>query len=254
MKRPKILFLDIETAPTKAYIWGLWGENIGIDQIVEPGYTISFSAKWAGEDKIVHRDIWSHGRKAMLASIYALLNEADMVVHWNGTRFDIPTLNKEFVIEKLKPPAPFIEIDLLPTAKRKFKFQSNKFGFVCKALGIGTKLKHTGFDMWKECLEGDPAAIKLMKEYNIHDTRLLEPVYERFKPWIANHPNVNLYDDDETVRCHACGGTHIQWRGSYATNTQSYRRFQCQDCGAWGKERTNNLSKSKRKSLLSGVR
>ena len=27
---PKILFLDIETAPMKADVWGLWKQNVGI--------------------------------------------------------------------------------------------------------------------------------------------------------------------------------------------------------------------------------
>jgi hypothetical protein len=34
---PKILLLDIETAPHRVYSWGLWKQDIHIDRIIEPG-------------------------------------------------------------------------------------------------------------------------------------------------------------------------------------------------------------------------
>lgn len=252
--KPRILFLDIETAPAISYHWGLWNENIGISQIIKPGYTISWAAKWAGDENVMHMDLPTNGRAEMIQGVHDLLSEADLVVHWNGTSFDIPTLNKEFIKDKLTPPAPFIEIDLLPTAKKKFKFISNKFGWVCKELGIGEKIDTGGFDLWKDFLDGKPEAFKLMKEYNIHDARLLEPVYEKFKPWIANHPNVNLWTETEDHACPHCGSTHVQSRGSYYTNTQRYKRYRCSDCGKWSRSRTNDLPKSKRATILVGAR
>ena len=46
MNVAKILSLDIETAPAKVYCWGLWDQNIGINQIVEDGYVLCWCAKW----------------------------------------------------------------------------------------------------------------------------------------------------------------------------------------------------------------
>lgn len=252
-KGPRILFLDIETAPTVAYVWGLHGENISIDQIVKPGYTISFAAKWLGEPEITHMDIWTHGKKKTLRRVYDMLNEADAVVHWNGTAFDIPTLNKEFILQGWTPPSPTYEIDLLHTARRKFRFQSNRFGFVCKELGIGTKLKHTGFDMWAECLAGSQSARDLMKRYNIHDTWLLEPVYERMKPWIVHHPNFGLYNDGEHHQCPHCGSHRLRQKGYFHAQTQSYVKFKCRACGKWSRARTTAVPKRKRKYILKGV-
>ena len=31
----KILLLDIETTPMQVYAWGLWDQNISIDQIIK---------------------------------------------------------------------------------------------------------------------------------------------------------------------------------------------------------------------------
>ena len=39
-KEPRILLLDIETAPHRVFAWGLWGQDIYLDQIEEPGYTL----------------------------------------------------------------------------------------------------------------------------------------------------------------------------------------------------------------------
>ena len=42
----------------------------------------------------------------MLKRIYDLIDEADVVVHYNGKSFDMPTLSKEFIGQGWSPPAP----------------------------------------------------------------------------------------------------------------------------------------------------
>ena len=46
MHSPKILVLDIETAPCLGYFWNIWNTNIGISQIVNTSKMICFAAKW----------------------------------------------------------------------------------------------------------------------------------------------------------------------------------------------------------------
>ncbi len=41
--------------------------------------------------------VYKSDRKSMLKSIHSLMDEADAIVHYNGNRFDIPMLNKEFL-------------------------------------------------------------------------------------------------------------------------------------------------------------
>jgi len=36
--------------------------------------------------------------------------------------------------------------------------------------------------------------------------------------------------------CSNCGSYSIQYRGVQVAATRSYRRFQCQECGKWGRE------------------
>lgn len=249
----KILLLDIETAPNKVYTWGLFKQDIALNQIVEPGYTLCWAAKWYGQDKIMFSSVYGDGKSKMLQRIYDLINEADAVIHYNGTKFDMPILNQEFLVEGFSPPSPVIQIDLLNTAKRRFRLLSNKLNYVSEYLGLGSKVKHKGMDLWRECMEGDKQAWKTMEAYNKQDVVLLEQVYDILRPWVPNHPNHALFSDGEEPVCPNCGGKHLQRRGLYYTKTMTYQRYHCQDCGAWTRERTTNMDKDQKKSVLVGV-
>lgn len=230
----KLLLLDIETAPNLVHVWGLWQQNVGLPQIVKSGYTICWSAKWLGEDDIYHMNLHDSSHKQMLKGIHQLLDEADAVIHYNGTKFDIPTLNKEFIKHGFLPPSPYKQIDLIRTARSQFRFASNKLDYIAQFLGLGAKTRNRGHELWTECMENDAAAWEEMSEYNINDVILLEAVYEVLKPWIKGHPNQNLYTDGIHV-CPNCGGTHLQKRGTSYTISGKYQRYQCKDCGAWSR-------------------
>lgn len=229
----KILLLDIESSPNTAHIWGLWNQNIGISQLMESSYVMCWAAKWLGNDEVMYDSVYNSSPKRMLKKVHKLLNEADAVIHYNGTKFDIPTLNKEFLLNGMTPPAPYKQIDLLKVARNQFKFPSNKLDYVAKALGVGQKIRHPGHELWVRCMNGDSEAWELMEEYNKFDVVLLEKVYNRLIPWIKNHPNHGLHTPDAV--CPNCGGNHYQHRGYYHSKSMSYRRFQCQDCGHWFK-------------------
>src|SRR5690606_2824992 len=227
----KLLLLDIETAPHRVYAWGLWSQGIAINQIEEPGYTMCWAAKWHGEREVMFDSIKQSKPAKMIRGIHALMDEADAVVHYNGTKFDVPTLNQEFVIHGLNPPAPYKQIDLLTTAKRQFRLASNKLDYVAGFLGVGSKLQHKGMDLWRDCMALDDAAWRVMERYNKQDVRLLEKVYDRLLPWIPNHPNVSLYEDGKG--CTHCGSHNLQRRGLAYTTSCAYPRYQCKDCGKW---------------------
>lgn len=246
----KILLLDIETSPNIAHVWGLWQQNVSLSQLVDSSYTMCFSAKWLGEDDVLFSSVYHDGEEDMLAKLWALLDNADAVVHYNGTKFDIPTCNKEFILNEMEPPSPYHQIDLLKVARSKFRFPSNKLDYVAKALGLGQKVKHIGHELWVNCMAEDPVAWKQMKEYNIGDVTLLEKVYKRMLPWISRHPNHGLYTNDDYPVCPNCGGRHIVKKGVETTLTMAYQRFKCKECGTNIRGRTNILEKEKRDSIL----
>lgn len=230
--KTKTLLLDIETAPNKAYVWGFFNQNIALNQIEASGYVLCWSAKWYGSPKVYWQSIQHQDAKKMLTPMHKLLSEADMVVHYYGSRFDIPTLQKEFLMYGFPPPAPFKQIDLKVAVARAFKFESNKLDFVAGALGLGSKVRHPGMEMWVKCMNGDPEAWKRMKEYNIGDVHLLDKLYPKLLPWLERHPNMAVFNPGREV-CPKCGSSNVQRRGTIAAITRRYHRFQCQSCAGW---------------------
>lgn len=250
----KLLHLDIETFPHLVYSWGLFKQNISIDKIVQSGRTASWAAKWHGKKKIFFSGLNKDTEEEMITKIWEMINEADVVCHYNGTKFDMPTLNKEFVKFGLEPPSSYLQIDLLHTAKKQFRLASNKLDYLSQYLNVGKKVPHMGFELWQRCMQNEPKAWKLMEKYNRQDVALLEEVYNALLPWIKNHPNMGLFQESkDSPVCPTCGGTHLQKRGTYRTKTQSYQRYQCQDCMSWSRARTTNLSAQDRKNILTGI-
>lgn len=228
----KILAIDIETSPAVVYAWGLWDQNVGLNQIVTPVEVICFAAKWIG-GSMYFRSTFHDGKEEMLAKAHELLEEADAVIHWNGSRFDIPHLNREFLEAGMSPPAQYHELDLMKTVKRRFKFLSNKLQHVSQQLDLEGKIQHEGFDLWKKCLAGDEAAWVKMRRYNKRDVTLLEDLYETLLPWIIGHPNRRLYKAD--AGCPRCGAPddQMQRRGYKTTAVSKFQNLQCQKCQGW---------------------
>jgi len=230
----KTLLLDIETAPNLAHVWGLWQQNVGINQIIDAGYTLCWAAKWLGDRKVMFSGLNEDTAEDMIQKIYDLVDEADAVVHYNGTKFDMPTLNKEFLLNQHTPPSPYKQIDLLRTARGQFRFPSNKLDYIAQALDLGSKTKHVGHQLWIDCMQGDKKAWKTMKEYNIQDVNLLEKVYNKLLPWIVSHPHHALYNTDtEKNVCHNCGSEDMRRQGYAYTPLGKFQQFQCKSCGKW---------------------
>ena len=213
---------------------------------MDSSYVMCWAAKWLGEPHVMFDSLHISSKKKMLMRIYKLLEEADAVIHYNGSRFDIPTLNKEFLLQKLSPPAPYQQIDLLKTARSKFRFPSNKLDYIAKSLGLQGKFKHAGHELWVKCMAGDAEAWKEMELYNVQDVHLLEQVYAKLLPWIVGHPNQGLYrppGQEVTDVCPNCGSSHLVRRGYSYTTLSKYQRFKCKECGTWSRSRKSIKTK-----------
>ncbi|WP_165384856.1 ribonuclease H-like domain-containing protein [Cryobacterium sp. SO1] len=230
-RQVKILTFDIETRPNLAYTWGLWDQNISLAQLIEPGAVFAFAAKWYHEKRTRFHSDHTDGHADMVLAAWKLLDEADIVVHYNGKNFDVKHLNREFVLAGLTPPSPFKQVDLLQVARSQFKFQSNKLDHVASQLGLGGKTSHTGFQLWIDCMAGDAKAWRLMERYNRQDVKLTEALYDRLRPWIKSHPHIGMWTGKPDA-CSNCGqdGPH-EYTGIYRTLHQAYDRYKCRNCG-----------------------
>lgn len=237
---PRILSLDIETSPIVAHAWGLRNQNVGINQIIERPRTMCFSAKFLDERKVTFYSEFAHGPDVMFHAAHALLDRADVVLHYNGDRFDLPRLNTEFILMGLTPPAPYKSIDLYKIIRRNFAFPSNKLAYISEQLGLTGKVKHEGHGLWIKCLAGDPKAWAKMKKYNVQDVRLLEELYELLLPWISGHPHIGLYTG-ETDCCTNCGSADLERRGFALTGVGRFQRYRCRGCGTWTRSNRREL-------------
>lgn len=237
---PKILTLDIETTPMGAWVFDIWGQNISVPQFRERTRVMGFGSKWHHEKAVKAFFEWDYElHEDMIAEAWAQLDEADVVAHFNGKRFDIPHLYREFDQYRMGNPSPFKEVDLLHIARRRRKFVSNKLDNIAQELGLGQKVKHEGFELWVKCMNGDIAAQKRMVRYCKHDVRLEESLLDRWAPEVRG-VHYNLYTlDPETDRCAnpLCGSERIHYRGYALTDLSKFPRFQCQDCGKWGRSK-----------------
>ena len=252
---PKILVLDIETAPLKAFIWKLWKENIPINSIISDWFCICWSAKWLFNSDIYSdcatpKEALNEDDSRVMISLKSLLDEADIVLTYNGNKFDIPRINSRLLLNNINPPKPFTSLDLYTHVKKKFNLSSNKLDYLATILHLPNKL-YTDFNLWKACTEGNKDALDRMVEYNKYDVELLESVYLKVRPWIQGHPNLGLYLETDKPVCPNCGSHLLQDAGYYYTSTNRYKLYQC-ECGAFSRMRTSEIPSEKRPQILTG--
>lgn len=237
MSAPKLLFVDIETAPILAAVWQLYDANAVY--VERDTYIMSFAARWGHEKRTktfalpdyrgYKRD--RHNDKSLCGDLFKMLDAADVVIAHNGDAFDIKKINSRLIVNGFKPPATYKTIDTLKIARKVFKFDSNKLDNLGRYLGEGRKIPNTGAALWRGCVNGDEKSWKKMRRYNAQDVDLLVRVYERLKAWAPNHPDLRLYDG--RPGCPACLSTNTMRRGFNVALKRKTERLQCRDCGHW---------------------
>lgn len=227
--------IDIETSPNLGWVWSLWNQNVGLKQLVLEKDVLCFAAEWL--EKPYRREfhaVWQPGgKRAMMLAAQRLLDEADAVIHYNGTRFDVPHLQGEMWKLGIDRPSGWKNIDLLQTFRTQFKLASNKLEHVTKVAGLASKLQTGGFELWLGVMAGEEKAQRKMERYCRNDVTIMRELYYSVQQWIPNHPNRALYGDDPRA-CPRCGDSDsLESRGTRKTSVASYPRYRCTSCGGW---------------------
>lgn len=260
MTGPKIGLIDIETAPLGAHVWGLFDQNVGLNQITQEWSILSFCYKelHAPKKSLVYMDN-SHRKDPrddvdVVNALWHIMHENDILIAQNGKRFDMRKIRARLLLNKLSPPSPVKVEDTMLMARQVAAFTSNKLEWLSTYLSNVQKSKHKdfpGFELWSECLAGNPKAWASMRKYNIPDVLSMEQVYLNLRPWVRGHSNVAVYNDSNETQCPVCSSTDVHQDGYSYTNVGKYPRYQCGHCGAWSRGRKTVNSIEKRKALLS---
>ena len=247
---PRILTIDIETSAHSMEGFGLFNQNFSLAQVRSWTQIISFAAKFYGEKKIYFMSDFHDGHTEMLTEAFRLVNEADIVVHYNGTSFDMKHLNREFALAGFGPASPYKNVDLLRVVKANFRFGSNKLDHIAQQFGLGGKLSHPGAQLWADCMHGDEKtkakAWSLMKRYNIKDTKLTEELYDVLRPWIKAHSHLGVMATPDEQACNKCGSLDLVRSGEHTVNLIAYAQYKCNRCGGYVKgERLGRIANTR---------
>lgn len=259
---PKIVIIDIETAPILGHLWSLWQSYTGLEQIEQEWHLMSFAAMVSGQpDTLEYRDQRGLADitkdEHLLQRLWEILDDADVIVAHNGRKFDVKKINARFMMHGMRPPSPYRIVDTLETAKRNFAFTSNKLAWLTDKLTTTKKLDHgkfPGHKLWVECMAGNLEAWQEMEEYNRVDVLSLDELYTKFLAWDEKAPNIGNFVEVEGHCCPRCGGQDLMPQAKpYRTQVGQYELFLCGTCWGWSRGRKLINSLDKRRQLLSGV-
>lgn len=207
------------------------------------GYILSIAWKTYGENEVkwvAINDFPSFKKdptndKAMLKVAGEELSKADILCGHYSSKFDVPYMNSRLLYHGLELLPPVPHIDTWRIARYKMKLNSNRLQSVTAFLGMEDKTPLDG-PTWIRAMAGHKSSIDYVVEHNIQDVVVLEQVYEKIKPLMVNHPNMNCITETvDKPRCPVCSSDKVQKRGFHVSNVSRTQRYHCQNCGHWSK-------------------
>ena len=240
----KILYLDLEISSNQSIIenYGLklWYSRMAASSITRDFVIFCASWQWisGGPDTKVHNvcvdpsDVFDD--KNVVATVWELLNEANVVCGHNLRGFDKKKFNTRAIFHGFFPPSPYATIDTLSIARSQFGFTSNKLAYLAKYLDLPAKDEAPD---WKLILDGDAKEIKRMVKYCNQDITTGVAVYKKLAPWDPTHPNLNNYKDGVEHGCPSCGSNHLHKNKKYTRkNGDVVQSYRCEDCGQYSSD------------------
>ena len=229
MADPRVLLWDGEMSNLKANI----------------GHILCIGYKWLGEKKVNIISIGdgkAYGKTAagtiddknVAARFAKVLEQADLQVHHFGTYFDEKYLNTRLLVHGL-PPVPVVpRQDTWWIAKSKLALNSNRLVTLEQLFGIKEGKTAINWQTWAMAGAGNRKALKEIEHHCVQDVKVLEEVYLKLRPLVANHQNMAILNGYKKGECPRCEGKMVAM-GYCVAGSSVFRRFRCQDCKGWSK-------------------
>ncbi len=229
----RILFYDIESTGLQA----------------DFGTLLAVGYKWAGDKYVYIPAITDYPTfdadptddKRLVADFIEVMKTADMVVTYNGKRFDQPYLYAKCLEHKIEIPPNIPHVDLYQTVRHNMKISRKSLQNVGYHLSLSAEKTPVEGRIWKRASAGHRPSIKYIVDHCAADVELLEEAYHRLKPLVRQHPRVGLL-----AACRYCGSHNLQRRGRYLAVVAGPKvRIRCSDCGGWESRPANRVGFAK---------
>lgn len=225
----KILVVDMERLCGLARVWDQKTTFVSYANFVRHPMTLCFAAKFYGERTTEFHAAWDNGYDSMVKRSWEMYDEADIVVTYNGVRFDNAHFRGDWLKAGMPPPSPWKDVDLFTA--NKFGLTSRSLNHLCQQLGLDVKSGKYSMDMAEACMDGDEKAQATMRKYNVGDVKITEQAYDRLRGFLPGHPHIGEIIADER-RCNQCGSANLKRNGITRAVVIDYVLWRCADCGA----------------------
>lgn len=241
VKKPRILFYDLETKPLQAWVWSPGKQFVGHKQLVKSysQYGIICACYCWNDGKPAKSIDWGYDEQStanLVEEFDKILKEADWVIGKNSDKFDNKMLNACRMFAGLPGMPDWTKYtdDLEKQMRRYFRMPSQSLDYISSQLGYGGKIKME-FQDWIDICEknagGEKAFNKMIKycKKDVEDTRTLwDKLAQHFEPRL----NMSTFTNDGQAHCkHAeCGSTNLKRDGIKCQGKMRYQRYFCNDC------------------------
>lgn len=275
MKKPNILFFDIETILMWFRAFAPGKQFLGHKQLI-PGKSshgiICITYAWlTGPVKILKWDPVT-GQKGLIEEFDKIAESADLVIGKNSDKFDIKMINGIRALEGLpgNPHWALNSDDLEKQMRKYFRLPSQSLDYISSQLGLGGKIsmnmnhwvlideymtllsmRHEGADdvalnivsnnLFKkslnDALSSGEKAFNFMCKYGKKDTDDTRTLWKRLSSHFESKFDFGKWSGEIDICCkHAdCGSTRVFKNGFRMTGRVKYQRYCCSECGRSGK-------------------
>lgn len=260
----KILIWDLETSPALTYTWGLYGQNIAHEYVVEPWSILCVAYKDLGGSKVNTISVFDKDNNntsldyrddyLLCKKLREIVSSADILVAHNGDSFDLKMFNTRLIYHGLEPVSPYIlTVDTKREAKRVLRAPSHSMDFLCRYFGIGSKIRTDKY-LWLDIISKDSSdlekekAMNKMVKYCAHDIKVNENLYKKLMPYMKSHPNLAT---PNTCNCPKCNSSNVVKNGVKVNKGGiSRQEYICKNCGSYFSSRLSIREAGKSLSKL----
>ena len=171
----RIVVLDLETSSLEADA----GIIVGAGLMTEAGKSEYFQARKTGEEK------------SLLTKLLQRLGSYDVIVTWSGRGFDVPFLTSRLLKHSMDPRGVLgkLHLDLNEVVRSRLRLTFTYLDHVCDFFGIRREKGPMGLEvpaLFVRALEGDEAALQLIRNHCIDDLRVTREVFLKLRPLLES--------------------------------------------------------------------